>query len=932
MPVPHDVSSELAPKDAPWEAPSLSDFTDKSWDELTDAEKTNIAGHFAWAKELPAKSYGDLKLPHHDPKTHKVVWRGVVAATARLNQTEMPAADKAKVKAHFRHHYKEFGEKSPDVLKASVSGSQSGKQANKRNLPTGLTFSASVDLKAYEADGAGEKIAKRRFEILAYTGGQLQQSIWEAPVIVDVSGIDVGNGIIPILDDHQAVKCAVVGQSETATIENGNLVLRGPMMEPDDVTDCGKSVRDILRLADQGFRWQASIGAKCLQKDFIAADNTVQVNGRTFDGPCYVARKTVIREVSFVVIGADRETRALVASEEVKTMTFNEYCSTHGFDEATLSPEQMAYMKKNWQGEKAAKDDGDGDEDKSPDDTDTEQSSAKGDKMKASESTDDLKNLGIAGDKAKADLKANLNNDLKTIHDAHIKAKADLQKELDSLIADGRTKHIAEQKRIAGIVELTASHPNLTADFTISGKVEKRNIREHAIEAGLKPEDIQATFELAVLRSERATSGPLTYSKSTPQLTEQVIEAAILQAGDCRLFDEDFYKASAQRDAIPSKFRTDIKRDINARYTDQVQQQAHDLYRGRIGLWQVLQAGAAMNGKSVPADMRDDGSIRSALKASNWEMLDIRAAGGASYASLANVLANVLNKFLLQGYLYVEMAWRDLCAIRPMKDFKPSKSVNLFGDTEFQAVGPTGELKHASLQDQAFANQVATYGRILNITRTNIINDDLNALTQTPMLMGRGSGLKLNKLFWTTFLNPGNADDGVSFWSASHSNANLSTGAGSALSSAGLTAAVLLFDKQIGPDSNPLGVDASILLVPADLDTTARELMNAQFLVYGGASAAKQPNTNIWQGRFRPVKSRYMSNSTFTGYSTTAWYLLAEPNILPVIEAAFLNGQETPTVQTAQADFDTLGISMRGFFDVGVNIQNFRGGVKSNGA
>lgn len=60
--------------------------------------------------------------------------------------------------------------------------------------------------------------------------------------------------------------------------------------------------------------------------------------------------------------------------------------------------------------------------------------------------------------------------------------------------------------------------------------------------------------------------------------------------------------------------------------------------------------------------------------------------------------------------------------------------------------------------------------------------------------------------------------------------------------------------------------------------------------------------------------------------------MLAEPGILPVIQCCFLNGQENPTVQTAQAEFQTLGISIRGFFDFGVRMQNFRGGVKSAGA
>jgi hypothetical protein len=77
--------------------------------------------------------------------------------------------------------------------------------------------------------------------------------------------------------------------------------------------------------------------------------------------------------------------------------------------------------------------------------------------------------------------------------------------------------------------------------------------------------------------------------------------------------------------------------------------------------------------------------------------------------------------------------------------------------------------------------------------------------------------------------------------------------------------------------------------------------------------------------------SRYLSNSYYTGASSKAWYLLADPNDLPVIEVAFLNGQESPTIETADADFSVLGIQMRGFHDFGVSLQDPRGGCKSKG-
>jgi ATP-dependent Clp protease protease subunit len=110
---PDDVSRELAPEDQEWQKPTLSDFTDKSWNELTDQEKKDIAGHYAWAAEMPPAIFGDLKFPHHDPKSHKVVWQGIVQCAARLNQADVSEADISKIKNHLASHYKQFGRTPP---------------------------------------------------------------------------------------------------------------------------------------------------------------------------------------------------------------------------------------------------------------------------------------------------------------------------------------------------------------------------------------------------------------------------------------------------------------------------------------------------------------------------------------------------------------------------------------------------------------------------------------------------------------------------------------------------------------------------------------------------------------------------------------------------------------------------------------------------
>jgi len=73
------------------------------------------------------------------------------------------------------------------------------------------------------------------------------------------------------------------------------------------------------------------------------------------------------------------------------------------------------------------------------------------------------------------------------------------------------------------------------------------------------------------------------------------------------------------------------------------------------------------------------------------------------------------------------------------------------------------------------------------------------------------------------------------------------------------------------------------------------------------------------------VASTYLTN-------TTDYYLLASPADLPAMEVAFLNGVQSPIVETADADFNTLGIQMRGYFDFGVAKAEYLAGVKCDSA
>ena len=97
-------------------------------------------------------------------------------------------------------------------------------------------------------------------------------------------------------------------------------------------------------------------------------------------------------------------------------------------------------------------------------------------------------------------------------------------------------------------------------------------------------------------------------------------------------------------------------------------------------------------------------------------------------------------------------------------------------------------------------------------------------------------------------------------------------------------------------------------------------------------AAGVMPSANPFSGKFGVAVAPWLSNLNLTGYSTTGWYMFGAPGDVAAIEVAFLNGQETPTIESGDTDFETLGMKWRAFHDFGVAQRDYRAMVNFKGA
>jgi hypothetical protein len=435
-----------------------------------------------------------------------------------------------------------------------------------------------------------------------------------------------------------------------------------------------------------------------------------------------------------------------------------------------------------------------------------------------------------------------------------------------------RIEAAAEQERIIAVRKVCGDkHPEICAKAINEGWDSTRS-------------------ELEVLRADRPKA-PAAHTRDSDVQAGSVLEAAaMISAG---------------------KKGDDVVKVYGAETVDE----ASKRFRGGVGLQELLLEAAWANGY----DGRSFRDTRAILQ----HAFAPQVQAGFSSVDISGILSNVANKFLLEGFFLVEKVWRNICGVRSVRDFKQITSYRLTGSDQYEKVGPDGELKHGTLGNESYTNQADTYGLMLQITRQDIINDDLGAITTVPRKLGRGAGLKINDVFWTAFL------DNATFFTVARGN--YLSGAGSALGIDGLTDAEVAFYGMTDADGKPVGAMPAILLVPPALGATA-SVLEKSAEVRNTTASTKYPVANPHAGKFRTEISRYLANASYTGYSAAKWYLLADPMDAPVIEVAFLNGQESPTIEQADADFNVLGVKMRGYHDFGVAKQDYRGGVANNGS
>lgn len=299
--------------------------------------------------------------------------------------------------------------------------------------------------------------------------------------------------------------------------------------------------------------------------------------------------------------------------------------------------------------------------------------------------------------------------------------------------------------------------------------------------------------------------------------------------------------------------------------------------------------------------------------------------GFTSQSDFPVLLETSVERVLLAQYAITPDKWSMFCATGSVPDFRAVKRLRMGTFGALETVNEHGEFRNKSIPDaRAESISAATKGNIIGITRQVLVNDDIGFVTRLATMLGRAARLSIETdvfalLAENSGLGPDMAD-ALPLFDASHGNIS----GGAALSVAALDADATVLAEQTDESGNEvLELDPYALLVPRGLLSQALQINGSEFDVDSTAPHSRVPN--VVRGMFDRV-----IGSTRTP-DTTRRYIFANPAIAPTIEVVFLDGNQTPFLESRNG-WTIDGVEWKVRLDYGVAAIDYRGAVTDAGA
>ncbi len=300
-------------------------------------------------------------------------------------------------------------------------------------------------------------------------------------------------------------------------------------------------------------------------------------------------------------------------------------------------------------------------------------------------------------------------------------------------------------------------------------------------------------------------------------------------------------------------------------------------------------------------------------------------------ADFPNLFGDIIDRSVLANYAETPYSWSQYAKRATISDFRLAKIFridrgagvldgpilpNSYGASGSGSTGleEVSEYPMRKRADSKYTDQLYKFGARMDFAWETLINDDLDALKDTPALFGRAARRTEEKRATKLFVS--STGPNATFFSNANKNlvngtvASFVTTNNPVLSITSLAWAIQIMMQQLDLDGEPISIEGVTLVVPPALKITAMNIIRATQVwmndqggttgLYGAgatqsAESLQRLITTNWANGVVNVAVNYYLPVVDTTHGTTGWYLFANPNLgRPALQQSFLRGHESP--------------------------------------
>lgn len=264
-----------------------------------------------------------------------------------------------------------------------------------------------------------------------------------------------------------------------------------------------------------------------------------------------------------------------------------------------------------------------------------------------------------------------------------------------------------------------------------------------------------------------------------------------------------------------------------------------------------------------------------------------RATESATASTWNLILGDSITRRLVAEYNQPSLqTWRAIVSnVFPLNDFRTQRIDRLGGYGVLPTVNEGAPYQPLTTP----GNEEVTYspskrGGTEDLTYETIVNDDLRVIQKIPQKLGLAAAQTLYRFVWD-FLNTNpTVYDSVALFASGHANTDTN-----ALSGANVSVGRKKMRKQTayGDSNDVLSIVPKTLVVCSDLEELAFEIATSAVALPSAAPVGAATNIPNLHANLDFITVDYWT-------STTAWFLVADPAMVPTIEIGFLFGKQDP--------------------------------------